>query len=232
MQRNGLEGLIAGVAALVPGPALAGAWIAPEGGQEILTVAYGETATQEFSQTDLYLELPVHERWSIVAHPRYETSTGSEEGWRADAELGAKAALLVRPGAAASVQAAMLWRSDPEAGCDASGGEIRALGGLSRGLGEGSGFINAEAALRLFGGGDCQRQRFELTAGYRPSERWLAISQAYVDADPEGEAIVRAQTSLVRFFGAHGVQLGVRVRLDGEEREPALVLGWWDAVRP
>jgi hypothetical protein len=228
MQRNGLGGLVAGIAAMLPAPATAGAWIAPDGGQGIATVAYGQDQEREFSQTDLYLELPVHEHWSIVAHPRYETA--SDTGWRADAVLGAKAA-IARPGAAAALQAAALWRSDPDIGCGESGGELRALGGLSHSIGEGSAFVNAEAALRMFAGG-CLRERYELTAGYRPGERWLALSQAYVDADREGEAIIRAQTSLVRFFGGHGLQLGVRVRLDGEEREPALLLGWWAAARP
>ena len=144
-----------------------------------------------------------------------------------DAELGVKAAIAQGRNATAALQASALWRSEDEVDCGATGGEVRALAGS----GVDSAFINAEAALRVYGGG-CRRMRYELTAGFRPSDDWLALGQAYIDADPDGEAVVKAQTSLVRFFGGVGVQLGVRVRLDGDDSEPALVLGLWDAVRP
>ncbi|MBL8551202.1 MAG: hypothetical protein JNJ73_14540 [Hyphomonadaceae bacterium] len=226
-----LVGLVAGLAAMAPGTATAGAWIAPEGGQSIFTMTYRETETTRVAEGDLYLEYPVHRRWSLVAHPRFETGAASESGWRGDAEVGAKAAIAQGRNTVAALQAGALWRSEREGECGAAGGEVRALAGAGSGLGGGSGFVNAEAALRVYGGG-CQRQRYELTAGYRPSDSWLALGQTSIEADRDGEAVVKAQTSIVRFFGGAGLQLGVRVRLDGEEREPALVLGLWDAVRP
>lgn len=232
MSKGWIRGLLAGAAAMVaPGTASAGAWIAPEGGQSIFTMTYRETETERLAEGELYLEYPVHQRWSLVAHPRFETGAAGDNGVRGDAEIGVKAAVAQGRNAVAALQGAALWRSQRDGACGAAGGEVRALGGFGGGLAGGSGFVNAEAALRVYDGG-CRRERYELTAGYRPTDSWLALGQTYVDADPDGEAVVKAQTSIVRFIGGAGLQLGVRVRLDGEEREPALVLGLWDAVRP
>lgn len=76
----------------------------------------------------------------------------------------------------------------------------------------------------------CEGARFEVSAGYRPSENWLAMGQVFSDHPGDGRDTVKAQLTLVRFGeSGRGLQLGVRVRIDGGEPEPTLVLGLWGA---
>jgi hypothetical protein len=54
------------------------------------------------------------------------------------------------------------------------------------------------------------------------------MAQVFADRDFRNEDNVKAQLSAVRFVAAGlGVQLGVRMRVDGAARDPALVLGLW-----
>lgn len=208
----------------------AGAWIAPEGGQVIQTEVLSAPDDAPVLESQLYLEAPVAERVSLVARPWLENGeTVGEEGWRAEVEGGVKAAVLRTPNAALAVQASAVWRSDPDFGCGEGAGEVRALGGVS--FAEGRGFVNTETAARLHDGG-CPAGRVDLTLGYRPAPRWLGMAETFVFA-PEGrEAAVKAQFSLVRFSErGTGVQLGLRLRLDGEDAEPALVLAFWGRPR-
>lgn len=62
--------------------------------------------------------------------------------------------------------------SHPGEGCEAGGGELRVLGGVSRGRA----FFNLEAVERGLSGG-CSGERVDLTAGYRLAENWLAMGQ-------------------------------------------------------
>jgi len=224
-------GLSLGLLAFAAARAEAGAWIAPEGGQAIQTEVIAERDGGAVLESQLYLEAPVGERVSLVGRPWLENgATVGEEGWRAEVEGGVKAALLRTSNAAVAVQASAVWRSDPDFGCGEGAGEVRALGGVS--FADGRGFANAETAARLHDGG-CPAGRVDLTLGYRPAPRWLGMAETFVFA-PEGrEAAVKAQFSLVRFSeGGAGFQLGVRVRLDGDEPEPALVLAFWGRPRP
>jgi hypothetical protein len=130
------------------------------------------------------------------------------------------------PRGAMAVQSGVVWRSDPGPGCSEAGAEARWLGGLS--LGEtGRGFVNLELAARVQEGG-CFDQRLDLTAGYRPDRRWLAMAEIFVDAPDGGETEVQGQITFVRFGDDQkGVQFGVRTRLDGGAQETAFVLGFW-----
>lgn len=221
-------GAVIAAASLTVGEAQAGAWIAPEDGQDIFTLTHGQDAFGGYqTETDYFWERPLSRRFSLVAHPRMESGAAYMDGWRADADLGVKAAFLRGDDGAAAVQAAAVWRSDAEPGCAEMGGELRLMGGMSRGWGARSAFINLEAATRLHGGG-CSRQRLDLTAGFSPHEDWLGLAQTFADFSPDGEAVIRTQASVVRFGeGRRGLQLGLRLRLDGDAREPAIVLGWW-----
>ncbi len=230
MRGSWKAGLGLGLLALAAGRAEAGAWIAPEGGQAIQTEVLGARDEAPVLESQLYLEAPVAERVSLVARPWIENGeTVGDEGWRAEVEGGVKAALLRTSNAAVAVQASAVWRSDPDLGCGEGAGEIRALGGMS--FASGRGFLNAETAARVHDGG-CPAGRVDLTLGYRPAPRWLGMAETFVFA-PEGrEAAVKAQFSLVRFSErGSGVQLGVRVRLDGEDAEPALVVAFWGRPR-
>jgi len=105
--------------------------------------------------------------------------------------------------------------------------ELRALGGRSLGA---RGFVNLEAATRMLEGG-CGGERLDLAIGYRPRANWLAMGQIFFDAARDGEESIRAQFSVVRFGeSGRGIQIGLRARIDGEELEPALVLGVWGSL--
>lgn len=203
---------------------MAGAWIAPEGGQEIWTSVAGERAGLNFFESSGYLEAPIGPRDAIVAAPWVETNYDTMDGWRAEATVGFKHALRRSDDYAIAVQAGALWVSHPEAECSEGGVELRFLGG--RNLGERS-FLNLEAAARALEGG-CQGARLELTAGYRPSERWLGMAQLFYDGPLDGDESVKAQLTLVRFSrSGRAVQVGLRARIDGETPEPALVVSFW-----
>jgi|CXWL01.1.fsa_nt_gi hypothetical protein len=210
----------------MPAPALAGAWIAPEDGQEIWTSVAGLRDEEVgFFETSAYYEIPIAERVAVVAAPFFEQAYDvGDEGWRAEATLALKTAILRDDRTAVAIQGGVVWNSWPNFGCAETGAELRFLAGRS--FGE-TGFINAEIAQRAFEG-DCGGQRLDLTAGFRPNDSWLAMGQVFMDAPRDGQSSVKAQISLVR-FGAEGrgVQLGLRARIDDGLAEPALVLGFW-----
>ncbi len=82
-------------------------------------------------------------------------------------------------------------------------------------------------ATRALEGG-CGGERLDLTAGYRPNERWLAMGQVFMDAPRDGDESVKAQLTLVRFLDSgRGIQIGVRARIDDGAHEPAIVLALW-----
>lgn len=167
----------------------------------------------------------------MVASPWYARDPADlEDGWRAEATLGVKAALMRGRRGAMAVQAGATWRSDPEPHCGEGGAELRWLGGLSLGR-SGRGFVNVEAAERISEGG-CEHQRVDVTVGYRPTARWLGMAQVFTESRSGASEALLGQVSLVRFHAeGRGIQLGVRARLDGETREPALVLAFWSRAR-
>ncbi len=210
--------------ALAPAPAFAGAWIAPEGGQEILTNLAGQRAEQSYFESAGYWEAPIARDWSVVAAPWVEQSYEIEAGWRGEATLGVKHAWTGEHGGALALQAGAFWVSEPGPSCGEGGGEARILAGRNFGA---HAFVNLEAAGRLLKGG-CGAQKLDLTLGYRRDEEWLLMGQVFSDNSGWGESSVKAQLTLVHFGDSgRGLQLGLRARLDGEDAEPALVLGFW-----
>ncbi len=205
-------------------PAHAGAWIAPEGGQEIWTSAVGERNELQFYESSAYLEAPLGENASVVVAPWVEQNYDTVDGWRGEATLALKRTLFRTEDSVVAVQAGALWISHPGEGCSEGGAELRWLAGRSFGQ---SGFLNAEVATRELDGG-CGGERADFTAGYRPAGNWLMMGQVFLDAPHEGDETVKAQVSLVRFGrGGRGLQVGVRARVDDGAAEPALVLSWW-----
>jgi hypothetical protein len=205
-------------------PAYAGAWIAPEGGQEIWTTAAGQRNELTFYESSAYWEAPLDDNASIVAAPWLEQNYDTLEGWRGEATLGLKRTVFRDGATVMAVQAGALWISHPPIGCGEGGAELRWLGGRSF---ENGAFLNAEIAMRALDGG-CGGERLDLTAGFRPRENWLAMGQVFADLSRDGEESVRAQLSLVRFGeSGRGIQIGVRARVDDAGQEPALVIGWW-----
>lgn len=189
-----------------------------------MTSGYGQRNGVQVSDSEIYIERPIARRAAWVAQPRLETAEDLPDGWRAEAALGVKAQLLRRRDSVMAAQAAALWRSEADPGCGSGGAEARLLAGRS--AREGARFVNIEAAYQLYEGG-CGRRRLDLTAGARRGERWMGLAQTFVD-EAEGDGAVRAQLSVVRFRGeGRGVQVGVRMRVDGAAREPMLVVALW-----
>lgn len=178
-------------------------------------------------ETEIFLEEPISRRVSWVVQPRLESAQDLPDGWRSEAAAGVKAQIARRRDTVMAAQASALWRSESDPGCGAGGGEARVLAGRSANAGR---FVNIEAAYQVYEGG-CERRRLDLTAGARPRENWLAMAQTFAH-EAEGRTTVRAQMSLVR-FGREGraVQVGLRMRVDGREREPMLVVGLWSPTR-
>ena len=205
-------------------PANAGAWIAPEGGQEIWTTIAGERDGVSFYESSAYWEAPLGERASIVATPWIEQNYDTYEGWRGEATLAAKRTIYSAENTVMALQAGALWVSHPDLGCGEGGVELRWLGGRSFEHGR---FLNIETAARALEGG-CGGERVDLTAGFRPSGNWLAMGQIFYDAPRHGDDVMRAQLTLVRFSeSGRGLQIGLRSRIDEGPREIALVVGMW-----
>lgn len=216
--------LLSIVAAFSPLPAHAGAWLAPEGGQEIYTSAVGQRDGLTFYEGTGYWEAPVTERTAAATNWWLDQNYDTQDGWRAEATVGVKHAIYRDERNVVAVQASALWISHPDPICGEGGAELRVLAG--RGLGR-TGFANVEAATRALDGG-CESERLDLTVGYRPNGNWLAMGQVFAEVPRGGDETLRAQLTLVRFWANGGaIQLGLRSRIDGGAQETAFVVGWW-----
>ncbi len=204
-------------------PARAGAWVAPES-QEIWTSVVGERADQSYYESSGYWEVPLDGENALVATPWVEQNYDTLDGWRGEAVLGLKHAVRRTERGAIAIQGGALWVSHPNEGCGEGGVEARFLAGRSIGR---RSFANVEAATRALEGG-CGGERLDLTIGHRPSENWLAMGQVFLDAARDSDESLKAQLTFVRFSrNGRGIQLGLRARLDGDDAEPALVVGFW-----
>lgn len=222
--------LLVAAAALSPAPAAAGAWIAPEGGQDITSSAVGQRDEgRVYYEGAVFIEEPLNANTSLGLTAWLETDPSQGDGDRVEATFTVKRAIYRSEDNVVAVQAGALWVSDPGEGCSEGGAELRVLGGHS--YSDGRGFINVEGAVRALSGG-CEGGRAEFTAGYRPNERWLAMGQVFMDSPVDGDDSAKAQFSLVRFDrSGRGWQIGLRARIDGEDAEPAIVIGLWGRPR-
>lgn len=176
-----------------------------------------------FIESATYWKAPNEDKSSVILSPWLEANSDTLEGWHGETTLAYKRVVYRDDRNIVAFQGGALWVSHP-GGCSEGGGEVRVLAG--RGVGD-SGFLNVEAAGRVLSGG-CAGARFDIAAGYRPLENWLALGQVFLDAPVEGDDTVRGQLSLVRFGkDGRGVQVGLRARIDGGAPEPTLVIGLW-----
>lgn len=106
---------------MTPTPALAGAWIAPEGGQEIWTNTFSVRGESGVVETQVFWEEPLGERTSFVATPWIESNYETPDGWRAEAVVGLKHAIFRDDENVMAVQAGALWVSHANAGCGEGG---------------------------------------------------------------------------------------------------------------
>lgn len=215
--------LLAGAVALgAPSTAEAAAWIAPIDGQQIVTVGAGRRDGVTYYESSAYLEAPLTARDSVVFAPWTEENESLIT--RSEATFGVKHVITRSAHTVTAVQAGALWVSEPPAHCEEGGAEARFLGGASL---PHDTFVNLEIAERVLSGG-CTDQRVELTAGKHAGAHWLGLAQVFVDGPQYGDETVKLQVSLVHFDNSgHGIQLGVRDRIDGGENELALVLAFW-----
>ncbi|MBL8542969.1 MAG: hypothetical protein JNJ63_04110 [Hyphomonadaceae bacterium] len=189
-----------------------------------MTTVAGQRDGMSFYETSAYWEAPLGEADAFVAAPWLEQSYETESGWRAEAVVGLKHAVLRSDETVAALQIGGLWLSEPPSGCGESGAELRMLAGHNL---RGGAFINVEAATRALDGG-CESERVDLTYGRRLGERWLAMGQVFLDAPRDGQETVRAQVTFTRFSeGSGAIQFGLRSRIDGDAEEVAFVLGFW-----
>ena len=85
---------------MAPAPAVAGAWIAPEGGQTISTEIAGARDEIVYLESSVYLEAPADDDWAVVASS-WVTQNDARVGVEAlrwEAGLSAKRALMRAPG--------------------------------------------------------------------------------------------------------------------------------------
>lgn len=220
--------LLSVLAALAPAPAFAGAWIAPKGGQEIWTSVVGQRDDLTYYESSGYLEQPIGHEISLVIAPWVEQNYDTVEGWRGEATVAAKHVVFRHDDTVVALQAGALWISNPRPECSEGGAEARVL--VGRPVGEHA-FVNVEVAARALEGG-CESQRLDLTAGYHAGRNWLALGQIFFDAPQDGQESIKAELTLVHLGRrGRGIQIGVRARLDGEDAEPALVIGLWRGPR-
>lgn len=119
---------------MAPAPAAAGAWIAPVGGQEIWTNVAGERNETSYYESSTYWEIPLEDQTSFVAAPWLEQNYDTIDGWRAEAVVGVKRAVLRRDDFVMALQAGALWVSHPpDDDCGEGGAELRWLAGRSFG---------------------------------------------------------------------------------------------------
>lgn len=214
-------------ALLAPQAAHAGAWIEADGGRAITTLGYRQDGDLRTLETDVYLEQPFADGFAAVG--RTFTFDDNFGGAGDEADAGVKARLWRGARSALALQASATWQSEPIEGCAEKGGELRALAGTASRSGRS--FVNLEAGYRY--SPSCPHVRYEATYGRRPSERWLLLGQAFVDDDVHFGETIKLQATAVRFSRAgRGVQLSVRMRVDGANViEPTLIVGYWSAAR-
>jgi hypothetical protein len=206
----------------------AGAWIEPGLGSSILTLVVDRDA----QEGDYLLERAVTRRLSVTAKTHLHVDRESVAG---EFEGGVKRALIERDVAGGRLLmsgqlAAVTAFSSSERGCNAYGGDFRALAGWSV---DGR-FVNIESGWRPMGEG-CGSHRSELTAGISHG-RWIGFGQWFVHApvnrDRHANVTHKVQVSAVGFRNREqtglGLQVGIRAELsDGGIGSPAVVVALW-----
>lgn len=212
---------------MAPGTAHAGAWVTAGEDRSITTFGYSRDDEIGTIESDIYTEKTLTSRLALVGHTFYSEDGLGEE--RDEADLGVKVLGYRTDRIALALQGGVTWRSETEPACPDVGGEIRGLAGRSSASGKT--FLNGEAAYRYANG--CSHARYEVTAGWRPNDTWLALGQVFIDDDLRYGETIKAQASLVRFTTrGRGLQISARIQVqDGDVIEPTIILGYWSAKR-
>lgn len=214
-----------------PGAAEASAWIAPQGDRSIVGAAYTETEEASIVETDLHIEAPLHRTISVVANHWSETVSDFDGSHtEMESELALKYRLWRGDRSALAAQGGVVWSSEASQGCQEYGASTGLLAGVStRG---GRYFANLEGGVRVLGQ-DCIHGRYDLTVGWKPTERAMFLAQVFADDDLSYGDTVKAQISAVVFArDGQGLQIGGRVRVDVDHViEPTIIVRYWSALR-
>jgi hypothetical protein len=229
--------------------ARAGAWPV-EPGETLAILKYERAGAEEAWDLDgrrydwiersdetasLHLEHGLTRRLTLqgkLAWSRGEEAGLAYEG-RGPAELGLRYALFRNERMAISLYVGGIAPGDGRnvgyaaPGAGEAAGEVRLLAGRSFAAGDGSVFVEGQAA-RIGRAELPDETRLDLTVGYAPSDRWLLLGQTYAgwtDAEPSW---IKVEVSAVRHFGDWSLQAGWRGSVAGKagpvEEGPVLAL--------
>jgi len=218
-------------------PAWAGAWNQRSGeGQLITTSSWahaGEIFNDDFEavplrgftkvETRLYLEQGVTDWLTLVGNTGFQSLNFRDGDSRFDfeglddIELGAQLRVHADEGGAASVRLSYVIDSklDNQVVDILRGGdeiELRALIGQSRETSIGDIFYDAQFALRSEEVTDIDALQGALTLGYKPTDRWLLMSQSFANYSVGGETDFIAADNEVDTFTI-GQQLQVKSQI-------------------
>lgn len=265
MQGVFLQRIIAlGFGVFVSQPAYAGAWNQRAGEGQVISTSYWSNAGKIFNEdyeavplrgftkaeTRLYIEQGVTDWLTLVGNGGFQTLNFRDGDSRFDfdglddLELGLQLKTYAREGLATSIRLSYVIDSqlDNQAVDILRGGdlyELRALIGQSRETLLGDFFYDAQAAIRTERFKQVDVAQAALTLGYKPTERWLVMSQTYlnfsetdeVDGFPVPEQTqLTTQISVARQYKpGRYIQLGGGKTVFGQNivKERSLFMGLW-----
>lgn len=265
MQVIFLQRVIAlGFGLIISQPAYAGAWNQRAGEGQVISTSYWSNAGQIFNEeydsvplrgftkaeTRLYIEQGVTEWLTFVGNGGFQTLNFRDDDSRFDfdglddIELGLQIKTYAREGLATSIRFSYVIDSqlDNQAvdilrGSDLY--ELRTLIGQSRETLIGDVFYDAQVAVRTENFQRVGVAQAALTLGYKPTERWLVMSQTYLNFsesdEVDGFAVpeqtqLTTQISLARQYKpGRYIQLGGGQTVFGQNivKERSLFIGIW-----
>ncbi len=265
MQRGLLQRIIAfGACLFFADEAFAGAWNQRAGQGQVISTSYWSNAGQIFNddykavplrgftktETRLYVEQGVTDWLTLVGNGGLQTLNFRDGDSRFDfdglddVELGLQFKTYAREGLATALRLSYVIDSqlDNQAVDLLRGGdqyEFRGLIGQSRETLIGDFFYDAQAAVRTEDFNQIDVVQAALTLGFKPTERWLVMSQTYlnvsendeVDGFPVPEQTqLTSQLSIARQYKpGRYVQFGAGQTLFGQNivKERSLFIGIW-----
>lgn len=242
----------------------AGAWNQRAGEGQVISTSIWSQAGQIFNEdydavplrgftkieSRIYIEQGVTDWLTLVGNGAFQTLNFRDGDSRFDfdglddIELGLQFKGPTTEGFASSIRASYIIdsRLDNQAVDVLRGGdqfELRALVGQSRETLIGDLFYDAQAAVRTERFDDLDGFQGALTLGYKPTQRWLAMSQTYLNFSNNDERDgfdIPEQTQLTshislarQYKPGRYVQLGVGQTLFGQNivKERSLFIGMW-----
>ena len=241
MMRAALLGLMLTIAA---GPAAAGAWpraegeafvslgstLAPEG--EMLVTGTGSLR----SYTSVYAEYGLTPKWTIGLDAGFGQGDGDRTTaalvfaryplWQTDSghHVAAELGIGYIDEQVDTPNITAIMDEDPEQ-------QFRIRPGLSWGKGFesrwGGGWMGIESSLEWRAPTGELAFKTDLTAGLKPSDRWMGILQLQYGNYPDSDPVLRLVPSVVRKFGSRThLQLGIMAPLVGDDT-PGIKFATW-----